>query len=95
MQTRLLGTKGGLVQRNIDGTYQFDAEIYVEHKGAQYDMKLHPPLPHAQSPYYHFADCILKNKPHIATGEQGLIVMEILDAIYESAAKGEPIKIAD
>ena len=56
-------------------------------------MKLHPPVPGSQSSYYHFADCIRNKKPHIATGEEGVIVMEILDAIYASAAKGKPVKV--
>jgi predicted dehydrogenase len=42
----------------------------------------------------HFVDCILRNKPHIAPGEEGLIVMEILDAIYQSAQSGKPVWIA-
>jgi predicted dehydrogenase len=29
----------------------------------------------------------------MATGEEGVIVMELLDAIYESAEKGEPVRI--
>ena len=41
----------------------------------------------------HFVDCILEDRPHIATGEQGLIVMQILDALYESARTGEPVTI--
>jgi predicted dehydrogenase len=41
----------------------------------------------------HFVDSIVRNKPHIATGEEGLIVMELLDAIYASAAKGKPVQI--
>ena len=56
-------------------------------------MKLHPPVPAAKSPYYHFIDSIVTNKPHIATGEEGLIVMEILDSIYKSAKTGAPVKI--
>ncbi|MBN2711631.1 MAG: Gfo/Idh/MocA family oxidoreductase, partial [Planctomycetes bacterium] len=93
METRLLGTKAGLVQRNVGGGYNFEAEIYLEKDGAQYDMKLHPPVPARQSSYYHFVDCIANNKPHMATGEEGLIVMEILDSIYESAKKGKPIQV--
>ncbi len=93
METRLLGTEGGLVHRNLNEGYEFEAEMFVERAGAQYDMKLHPPLPAAQSAYYHFADCILNDRPHTATGEEGLIVMEILDAIYASAEKGEPVRI--
>jgi predicted dehydrogenase len=30
----------------------------------------------------------------MATGEEGLLVMEILDALYRSAAEGAPVQIA-
>lgn len=93
METRLLGTQAGLVQRNRNETYEFEAELYLERNGAQYDMKLHPPVPGAGSSYAHFINAIRDRKPHLATGEEGLIVMEILDAIYASAAKGAPVKI--
>lgn len=93
METRLYGTKAGLVQRNTQEGYTFEAEIYLERNGAQYDMKLHPPVPGAGSSYAHFINAIRDRKPHLATGEEGLIVMEILDAIYASAAKGAPVKI--
>jgi predicted dehydrogenase len=93
METRLYGTKAGLVQRNLDETYKFEAEIFVEREGAHFDMKLHPPYPPASSAMAHFVDCILNDKPHIATGAEGLLVMEILDALYRSAAEGKPIAI--
>lgn len=93
MQTVLLGTKGGLTQQNRNETYEFEAELHVEREGCQFDMKLHPPVPAAKGAMYHFVDSILTNKPHIATGEEGLVVMELLDAIYESAKKGVPVKV--
>jgi predicted dehydrogenase len=31
--------------------------------------------------------------PNIATAEEGLIVMQLLDAIYESARRGRPVRI--
>jgi len=93
METRLYGKKGGLVQRNVGEGYNFEAELYVERDGAQYDMKLHPPVPDAPNPMRHFADSILKDAPHVATGEEGLIVMELLDAIYKSAGTGKPVQI--
>ena len=93
METRLLGTKAGLLQRNLAEGYDFDAEIFIESNGCQYDMKLHPPVPEAKCSMVHFADAILKDKPHTATAEEGLVVMKLLDAIYQSAAKGCPIKI--
>ncbi len=93
METRLLGTAGGLVQRNCRGTYEFEAEIYTERNGSNYDMRLHPPCPRPPSAQVHFADAILAGTPHCATGEEGLIVMKILDALYESARTKAPVKI--
>lgn len=93
METRLLGTKGGLVQHNVGGGYDFEAEIYIEKNGAQYNMQPHGKIPGAPNAECHLAECIINNTPHIATGEEGVTVMELLDAIYESAAKGEPIKL--
>lgn len=93
METRLLGTRGGLVHRNINETYQFEAEIFVERDGAPFDMKLHPPLPTCHKAYYSFVESLLGETPPTATGEEGLVVMELLDAIYKSARAGRPIKI--
>ena len=93
METRLYGTKGGLVQRNRNETYEFEAEIYLERNGALFDLKLHPPVPGVKGAMYHFVDSIVQNRPHLATGEEGLVVMELLDAIYRSAATGSPVKI--
>jgi predicted dehydrogenase len=96
METRLFGTKGGLVQRNLNETYEFEAEIYLERDGAQFDMKLHtsPRRAPNMNAMYHFVDSIVNDTPHIATGEEGLLVMEILDAIYKSAEEGQPVRIA-
>lgn len=94
METRLLGTKGGLVQRNVAEGYSYEAEIHIEREGSQFDMKLHPPVPGCPSAYYHFIDSILTGTPHTATAEEGVTVMELLDAIYASAAEGKPIQIS-
>jgi predicted dehydrogenase len=91
METRLLGTKGGLVHRNLREGYEFEAEIFFDREGRQYDMKLRPPVPGAKGAMVHFIDCIVNNKPNTATAEEGIIVMELLDAIYASAKKGKPI----
>ena len=93
METRLFGTKGGLVQRNVEQTYKFEAELYLERAGAHFDMKLHSTTRPAKSAMYHFVDSILNDTPHIATGEEGLLVMEILDAIYQSAEEGQPVRV--
>ncbi len=93
METRLLGTKGGLLHRNVGESYKFEAEIFVERDGAQYDMKLHPPLPACPEAYYYFVEVLLGRKKPLATGEEGCIVMQLLDAIYSSAQSGKPVRV--
>lgn len=98
MQTRLLGTKAGLVQHNLTsgenfGGYEFEAQIFSKVAGIPYDLKLHGPVPEAHSHFYNFAESVLKNVPHDATGEQGLTVMKILEAINKSADTGKPVHI--
>ena len=41
----------------------------------------------------HFVDCILNGTPCRATAEDGLVVMKILDAIYESARTGHEVQL--
>ena len=93
METRLLGTKGGLIQRNLNESYEFEAEIFIERNGCQFDLKPHAPIPAPPNAMDHFANAIAQGTPHIATGEEGLIVMELLDAIYASSRTGEPVRI--
>ncbi|MDN0076488.1 Gfo/Idh/MocA family oxidoreductase [Crenobacter sp. SG2303] len=93
METRLLGTKAGLLQKNLNEGYTFDAHVFMEQNGAQFDMLLHPPTIKAPSAMYEYAEAILSGHPHPAPGEEGLIVMEILDAIYASARSGEPVRV--
>lgn len=94
MSTRLLGTEGGLYQTNLEEGYQFEAEFYFEKEGCQYDMKLHPPVPDCKSGFYGFVESVINDTPVPAPGEHGVIVMRLLDAIYESAKKGVPIRLS-
>ncbi len=41
----------------------------------------------------HFAECLLEGKEPLATGEHGLHIMKILDAIYESTETGKSVDI--
>jgi predicted dehydrogenase len=93
METRLFGTKGGLVQRNVGGGYEFEAEIFTHQNGCPFDMKLQPPVPDAKPSQHHFIDCILRDEPHTATGEEGETVMKLLDTIYRSAEEKTPLQI--
>ncbi len=93
METRLLGTQAGLLQKNLHEGYTFDAHVFTEVNGAPVNMHLCPPTAEAKSAMYDYAEAILTGQPHPAGGDQGLVVMEILDALYESARTGAPVKI--
>ena len=45
------------------------------------------------SQFEHFADCILNDKTPISPGEHGVVMMKILDAIYESSKTGQEVLI--
>lgn len=94
MSTALLGTAGGLYQYNLDGGYEFQVECYQEKGGCQYDLRLHPPVPECRNSYYSFIDAIVRNAPYPVLPEQGVTVMQLLDALYESAAAGAPVRIS-
>jgi len=93
METRILGDRGGLLQRNLNEGYDFECELYLDRNGCLYDLRPHEPIPGPRTSMYHLIDCIVRGEPHIATGEEGHVVMQLLDAIYASAEKGEPIAI--
>ena len=46
-----------------------------------------------QAELEHFIDCVQNGTPCRATADDGIIVMKILDAIYESARTGHEVKI--
>jgi predicted dehydrogenase len=43
----------------------------------------------------HFVECIREGKESLAPGEQGVVLMKIIDALYESAASGREVRIAE
>ncbi|RKY64185.1 MAG: gfo/Idh/MocA family oxidoreductase, partial [Candidatus Latescibacterota bacterium] len=86
MQTWVYGTKGGLVHRNLRETYEFEGWVFTEEGGYLVDKQLFPPGKERRNAMWTFVDSILNDLPHPATGEEGLYVMRILDAIYESAS---------
>jgi len=91
MITTLYGTKGGLVQKNTGGTYQWTAEIYTEEGGNLYTKVLDTALVSCPSAYSEFVSSVLEKRPPTATGEDGVKVMKILEGIYRSAATGKEV----
>ena len=56
-------------------------------------MRLHEPVPQTYNCIYEFVDDIVHGNPSACSAKEALIAMKILDAIYESAAKNEPVQI--
>lgn len=83
---QLAGTRGG--------TQLNPMTIYQERDGIQLDVK--PEL--RDSDYFpsqiiHFVECIQQKKTPLMSGEQGVQLMQMLDAIYKSAATGREVRI--
>jgi len=93
METRLYGTRGGMVHRNQGGGYDFVGEVFTERSGK---VVARPPAPVKVSrggAMAHFVEAIVSGRPHIADGADGLTVMRVLDAIYASARRGAPVRL--
>jgi predicted dehydrogenase len=93
METRIFGTKGGLVQRNRNEGYEFEAEFYLERDGKPVDVRYVPPHSDTTTAMEHFADAILHDTPHLATADEAIDALEIIHAIYESARIGAPVEV--
>ena len=86
----LFGTRGGL---NLNGN---ETKLYTEVNGFLADVNLD--TEHYkyggdmfENEMRHFADCILNGTPCLAPAEDGIMIMKILDAIYESARTGHEV----
>ena len=93
MLTQLYGTRGGIVQRNLEGGYGFEAIVYTERDGSLWEQKFQQSTVAAGPAYAEFTDAVLDDREPLATGQHGLDVQLILDAIYRSARLGKEIRI--
>ncbi|MBN8216282.1 MAG: Gfo/Idh/MocA family oxidoreductase [Spirochaetes bacterium] len=92
MVTRLCGTRGGLVQQNVGGEYQFTCEIYSDQDGDFFTRTLDFTKAAVPSAMHEFIDSIREHRAPSAPGEHGVKVMKILDGIYESARTGREVR---
>lgn len=89
----LHGTKGTLV---VDGS---DVNIYTEVNGFLSDVRVATenyrgfPRPEFVEEMARFVACVKDGAPCPAPGEDGIAIMKILDAIYESAKTGHEVTI--
>ncbi len=87
----LYGTKGGLDLTS-------GVKLFTETNGFLSDIDVDVKNYKASRPMFdeemnHFVDCIKNGTSCVATAEDGLTVMKILDAIYESARTGHEVII--
>ncbi|HEX2948736.1 MAG TPA: Gfo/Idh/MocA family oxidoreductase [Armatimonadota bacterium] len=92
METKLYGTKGGLLQANVGGVKEFIAEIYTAEGDQLFTKRLDKTMVDVPSPYIEFINSILESREPMATAEQGVKVMKILEGIYRSAETGQEIR---
>jgi len=91
MVTKLYGTNGGLLQCNHGGGYQFKAEVYTVEDDHFFTKQLDGSQAAVPSSYHEFVDSILENREPLASGEDGVKVMKILEGIYRSAQTGHEV----
>lgn len=87
LYSEVYGDKGGATLDPL--------RIYTEAHGQPVDLS--PTFPNVsghEAEIAHFIECIVENKQPIATAEQALDVMKILDGIYRSAETGASVQIA-
>jgi predicted dehydrogenase len=93
MYTVLSGTRGGGACVNIHGGYEFRVQVFEECEGAVRDVTEKVAAPPLQSAQAAFAAAIREGVTNPAPGEQGLVVMQVLDALYESAETGREVRL--
>ena len=91
--TRLIGTKAGLLHKNVNEGYTYEVEFFKTEDGVDLDSKLHEPAPAMPSAFTLFADAVRDDTDFLVKPEEGVIVMRLLDAIYKSAATGKPVEL--
>jgi predicted dehydrogenase len=89
--THLMGTRGGAIIRNPGDVYHMEARLLKDEGGALLDTHFPDLPPGPETAQAHFVQCLLEDRETIAPGEQGVTVMRLLEAIYESARTGREV----
>ena len=70
--------------------------LYTEEDDKELDKSLSAPSINSfDEEVKHFVGCIVDGQEPISSAEQGIMLMQMLDGIYESAEKGRSVPIAD
>ncbi|HEY8667765.1 MAG TPA: Gfo/Idh/MocA family oxidoreductase [Tepidisphaeraceae bacterium] len=93
MSTTVMGTKGTIVHRNLNGTYDFIGEYFTETKGHKLAGMVAQSRQDVRSSYGEMVRAIINDTDPLANAEDGLRVQQILDGLYKSAATGKEVAI--
>jgi predicted dehydrogenase len=86
LYSTLHGTEGGADLEPL--------RIYTDMAGTPVDITPHAPrIGGHEAEVKHFIECIQEGKAPLSTAEQGLHILQILDAVYRSANTGQEIVI--
>ncbi len=85
---KVAGTKAGVTLSPFT--------LYTEEDGKELDKPLEAPAINSfHEEVSHFIECIVDRKEPISSAEQGIMLMQMLDGIYESAQQGRSVPIED
>ena len=93
METRILGTQGGLTQHNGGQGYTTHATYTTNVAGhlSVGDLSYDGNPKHAVQVA---VDCVAEKRPFPVTAADGIRVQQVLNALYESASTGQEVRIA-
>ncbi|MHB1294340.1 MAG: Gfo/Idh/MocA family protein [Anaerolineae bacterium] len=94
MLTAVYGTQGAAIQRNRGEGYDFEAVALQDVAGALAEVLPRRYNRQCPSAIDEFLNAIIEDRIPSASGEQGLELMRIIDAIYQSAAEGCEVRLA-
>jgi len=92
----LFGDEGG-AELNVRNYTQKDTlRFFGELAGVPTETRpLYPEIGSHEAAIRHFVECLVEDREPAASGEQGLAVLRLIAAIYQSAATGREVVLAD
>jgi glucose-fructose oxidoreductase len=88
---RVVGTKGDIV---LNPAYEYAMELEREVTvGGRKNHKKYPKRDQFAPELIHFSDCILNDSEPEPSGEEGLLDVRVIEALYRSAKSGRPVRL--
>lgn len=90
-----MGTEGTLEWYVANYSHKDTLTLYTEIAGKPVITKpaVETTIPDHTGNVMEFVDCVINNNPSTATAEQGLVGLQIVNAIYESAQQGREVAL--